>query len=147
MMKAPSKTKLAVIKSYIDMALANPEDWYGAIQLMHRIETEIRELYPREERLEIERRLRDEKEPPAISDPETQELIAAAKQWREQQKLIEDTNEVARNGETWKETQDRIFREMQGDYSDTALPVARSASFAECQATVQQKVKPQEDKA
>jgi hypothetical protein len=41
MMKAPSKTKLTVIKSYIDMAFANPEDWYGAIQLMHRIETEI----------------------------------------------------------------------------------------------------------
>lgn len=146
-MKAPSKTKLAVIKSYIDMALANPEDWYGAIQLMHRIETEIRELYPREERLEIERRLRDEKEPPAISDPETQELIAAAKQWREQQELIDDTNEVARNGETWKETQDRIFREMQNDYSDTALPIARSASFATAQATVQQKIKPQEDNA
>lgn len=146
-MKAPSKTKLTVIKSYIDMAIANPEDWYGAIQLMHRIETEIRELYPREERLEIERRLRDKEKLAVDNDPETQELIAAAKLWREQQKLIEDTNEVARNGETWKETQDRIFREMQGDYSDTALPIARSASFAEAQASAQQKIKPQEDKA
>jgi hypothetical protein len=145
MMKAPSKTKLTIIKSYIDMALSNPEDWYGAIQLMHRIETEIRELYPREERFEIERRLRGEEEPPTSNDPETQELVAAAKQWREEQKMIEDTNEVVRDGETCKETQDRILREMQDDYSDAAFAVVRSASFLVCQELVKQKTKTQEE--
>lgn len=128
MMKAPSKTKLMVIKSYIDMALSNPEDWYGAIQLMQRIETEIRELYPREERLEIERRLRGEKESPASDDPETQGLIAAAKQWREEQGMIED-------------------REVQDDHANAALSVARSASFAVCQESVKQKTKTREDNA
>ena len=143
MIKAPSKTKLLIIKSYVDLALECPEDKHAAINCMYRIWSEIEDLHPIEERIERQRRLFPETKKPAPTDPETLELIAACKQWRKDQALIEDTEEVAHHGETWKETQDRIFREMQEE-SMPSVGVSRSAMFTVAQASLAKPKKAQE---
>jgi hypothetical protein len=94
-------------------------------------------LYPREERLEIERRLRDEPKSPASNDPEAVALVDAAKQWRKEQEANDASVE-----ESGMERYARMMKEAQADLPSIPVPVARSASFADAQAMAQQKAKP-----
>ncbi len=111
MIKAPSKTSLLTMRSYIDMALANLEDSYGNVKYMHRIQDELERLYPVAERMERQRRLFPETLKPDNNDPDTQEMIAACKQW--------------------KSERDWVFAEA--DESQPVKNVSRSATFSVAQ--------------